>query len=83
MIFSSIYIISMLSKQEVYNFIQIDLGWKRSHMNVKCVVTKIKEYSLVIEPQKIMKTFNCGAILFFNQNWHWPPERFALYYAVL
>lgn len=50
-------------------------------MNVKCVVEK--EYSLVIERQKIMKTFNCGAIYFFNQNWHWPPERVALYYEIL
>lgn len=61
-------IISVLSKQEVHNFTQTGLGRKRSHMNVKCVVTKIKECSLVIEPQKIMKTFSCGAILFFNQN---------------
>lgn len=52
-------------------------------MNVKRVVKKIKEYSLVIERKKIMKTFNCAAIHFFNQNWHWPPERFALYCEIL
>lgn len=45
-----------------------------SHMNVKFVVKKMKEYSLVIKPQRIMKTFNCGAMLFLNQNWHWPAE---------
>lgn len=49
-------------------------------MNVKFVVKKkFKEYSSVVKPQKIMKTFDCGAILFLNQNWHWRAERFVLY----